>query len=234
MLKQNTAILQGAGFRLRPCHAAQTLRDKPNTPWLEIMPENQLANGDATLQTLDQVRRLYPMSFHSISFTIVGTDPLNTEHIKKIKLLGDRIQASCISGNLSFCTGEWKFINKVSYEADCHILLDVKNVYVNAYDHEFSATEYTNKIEKKRVKQFHLGDYLDKKTHLLDSHSTRIPEEAWTPYQHSVNTLSCQPTLIEWDSDISSLNVLLQEAQRAQSILAEQHYETKCPTDVTA
>jgi uncharacterized protein len=113
---------------------------------------------------------------------------------------------------------EWEFLRAVTEEADCGILLDINNIFVNAFNHRFSAEEYLDAIPVERVVQFHLAGHSDHGTHLLDTHDHPVREEVWALYQRAVRRFGAVSTLIEWDDNIPEFGVLAETAERARRI----------------
>ena len=118
---------------------------------------------------------------------------------------------------------EAEFINAVATTADCNILLDLNNLYVNAYNHNHSLEQNLNTIDLTRVKQIHLAGFEDKGDYLLDAHSREVATPVWELFskfiqRHPRN--AAIPVLLEWDNDIPTLETLLAQAQTAQNILA--------------
>ncbi|MBV8134648.1 MAG: DUF692 domain-containing protein [Deltaproteobacteria bacterium] len=113
---------------------------------------------------------------------------------------------------------EWEFLRAVTEEADCGILLDINNIFVNAFNHRFSAEEYLDAIPVERVVQFHLAGHSDHGTHLLDTHDHPVREEVWTLYERAVRRFGAVSTLIEWDDNIPEFSVLAETAQHARRI----------------
>ena len=113
---------------------------------------------------------------------------------------------------------EWAFISEVVEAADCGMLLDVNNVYVSASNHNFSAEEYLAAIPASRVRQLHLGGHDDRGTHLLDTHGYPVSEPVWSLFEKALKKLGPVPTLVEWDNNLPSLDVLLAEMDKAQRI----------------
>ena len=118
---------------------------------------------------------------------------------------------------------EWEFLVEVATRAGCGILLDINNVYVSATNHEFDANEYLAAIPENLVGEIHLAGFAVNRyqegTILIDNHGARVAEPVWDLYAQTVVRIGQVPTLIEWDSDIPTLDVLLSEANRAQRIL---------------
>jgi uncharacterized protein (UPF0276 family) len=113
---------------------------------------------------------------------------------------------------------EWEFLRAVTEEADCGILLDLNNIFVNAFNHRFSAEEYIDAIPVERVVQFHLAGHSDHGTHLLDTHDHPVREEVWALYERAVQRFGAVSTLIEWDDNIPEFSVLAETAERARRI----------------
>jgi uncharacterized protein (UPF0276 family) len=111
---------------------------------------------------------------------------------------------------------EWEFLSAVADEADCAILLDINNIYVNAFNHGFDAVRYIDSVPAKRVAQFHLAGHSDHGTHLLDTHDHPICSEVWRLYEHAVGRFGRVPTLIEWDDNIPEFEVLAAAADEAR------------------
>ncbi len=123
---------------------------------------------------------------------------------------------------------EWDFINEVVTRSDCKLLLDVNNIYVSAQNHHFDAQDYLLAMPAERVAEIHLAGYEDRGTHLLDSHSRPVTEPVWALFKKAIQHVGDVPVLIEWDNDIPSLERLLQEANKAQSIKSAIFKPEKC------
>jgi uncharacterized protein (UPF0276 family) len=127
---------------------------------------------------------------------------------------------------------EWEFIRTVADEADCAILLDINNIFVNAFNHGFDAVRYVDYVPIERVVQFHLAGHSDHGTYLLDTHDHTIRPEVWELYEHAVGRFGRLPTLIEWDENIPEFEVLTATAdearRRCEGVLAG---EGACDTD---
>lgn len=133
--------------------------------------------------------------------------------------LGQRILIENISSYLTYTHSvlkEWEFVAAVAEEADCGILLDINNVFVNAFNHRFSAKQYIDGMPIERVAQFHLAGHRDCGTHLLDTHDQQIRAEVWQLYEHALRRFGAVPTLIEWDDHIPEFAELQAEVSAAQ------------------
>ena len=139
--------------------------------------------------------------------------------------LGRRILVENPSTYLSFRDAdmpEWDFVREVAEEADCDILFDVNNAYVNATNHGFAVADYIEALPAARVKEIHLAGFEQHDNYLFDTHGDRVHPPVWELYRLSIKRIGPVPTLIEWDTDIPDLEVLLAEAERAQAELEAQ------------
>jgi uncharacterized protein len=112
---------------------------------------------------------------------------------------------------------EWEFLARVADQADCGLLLDVNNVYVSAFNHGFDPRDYIEGIPHERVIQYHLAGHTNHGTHIIDTHSDHVIDEVWDIYAHSVQKSGGRPTLLEWDENIPSFEVVHAEAEKARA-----------------
>jgi uncharacterized protein len=138
--------------------------------------------------------------------------------------LGRQILMENVSSYLQFTQStipEWQFISEVARKTGCGILLDVNNIYVNAINHAFSAQEYLRAIPAAAVQEIHLAGFDDNGHCLIDTHGKKVSDDVWQLYVEAIAMVGNKPTLIEWDTDIPALSVLLDEANHADQILAQ-------------
>jgi len=142
--------------------------------------------------------------------------------------LGRQVLIENVSSYLQF-TGaeltEWEFLNALSRATGCGLLLDVNNVYVSARNHGFDAYEYLAGIPADAVKEIHLAGHSINRFEgaeiLIDTHSTHVCDAVWLLYRSTIERFGPIPTLIEWDTDIPELDVLVAEAHLADSHLEQ-------------
>lgn len=111
---------------------------------------------------------------------------------------------------------EWEFLSAIADEADGAILLDLNNIFVNAFNHQFDAVRYIDFVPVERVVQFHLAGHSDHGTYLLDTHDHPIRPEVWRLYEHAISRFGRLPTLIEWDDNIPEFEILAATAEQAR------------------
>ncbi|TNG01492.1 MAG: DUF692 domain-containing protein [Gammaproteobacteria bacterium] len=135
--------------------------------------------------------------------------------------LGEQIIIENVSSYVEFSHSsktEWQFLNAVIEEADCGLLFDVNNIYVNTINHNQNAEEFIENINSNRIKEIHLAGYEDHGSHLLDTHGYPVHDPVWTLYRLAIESFGNIPTLIEWDTDIPDFRILEEEARKAEII----------------
>ena len=144
--------------------------------------------------------------------------------------LGRQILIENVSSYLEFehsAMPEWDFLREVAARAGCGILLDVNNIYVNAVNHGFDPRRYLDAIPAKDVQEIHLAGHLEKQVEgvelLIDTHDRPVKEAVWELFGYALETLGPKPTLIEWDSALPELAVLLAEAGKAEALMRRHH-----------
>lgn len=90
----------GFGLGLRTQHYSYILEHRPAVDWFEAITEDYLVPGGKPLHYLNRIRENYPLVMHGVSLSIGSCDPLNTEYLKKVKILAEKIQPAWISDHL--------------------------------------------------------------------------------------------------------------------------------------
>jgi len=136
--------------------------------------------------------------------------------------LGQRILLENVSSYLQYEASElseWAFLNAICDEADCDLLLDVNNIYVNSRNHGFDPIEFLDAMPARRIRQIHLAGHSRNGDLLIDTHDQPVPPEVWALYQEAVRRFGAVPTMIERDDHIPELPVLLDELDQARMIV---------------
>jgi uncharacterized protein len=161
---------------------------------------------------------LLPLPYTEESLAHVSARVAQVQDFLQRKILVENV-----SSYLEFSAStmpEWIFVNEVARRAGCGVLLDVNNIYVNATNHGFDAREFIDAIDPAIVGEIHLAGFQDTGDILIDTHGARVHEDVWALYAYAIERLGPVPTLIEWDTDIPALEVLLDEAAHANKVLA--------------
>jgi len=135
--------------------------------------------------------------------------------------LGRQIAVENVSTYLEFPNEmpEWDFVAEVVRRSGCALLLDVNNLYVNAYNHGVDVTRYLAALPAEAVAEYHLAGYEDRGHTLIDTHGAAVHPPVWSLYETALATIGPRPTLIEWDTDIPALAILLAEMRHADTRL---------------
>lgn len=122
---------------------------------------------------------------------------------------------------------EPQFLNKICETSGAKLLLDVNNIYVSAANNGFDPYRYIDNIEQHNIEEVHLAGHAiqtlpNNKPIRIDDHGSAVKPEVWSLYEYLVTRANRGfSTLIEWDNDIPSLETLMGEAQKAESIMEQ-------------
>jgi len=161
------------------------------------------------------INDLLPFPYTEAALSNVVT---RVDHVQE--KLGRRLLVENLSSYLSFSHSEMsegEFLAELSRRTGCGILFDVNNLYVNARNLGVDAEAFIETMPADAVSEYHLAGYSEREGCLVDTHNNPVYPEVWTLYESVLRHIGPRPTLIEWDSDIPALPVLLAEAAQAQS-----------------
>ncbi len=118
---------------------------------------------------------------------------------------------------------EVDFLDALCRRSGCALLLDVNNVYISCRNHRRDPHEFIDRIDGRLCAEIHLAGHTVNRFEdgelLIDTHSRRVAADVWQLFDHAIDRIGARPTLIEWDTDLPELNVLLDEARLADSRL---------------
>lgn len=157
-----------------------------------------------------------------LPFTQEAIDHLVSRIQKVQDFLGRRILLENTSSYISFRHSEmteWEFVSEVCRQADCGLLLDVNNVYVNSVNHGFDPIEYLEALPSERIGQIHLAGHSRQGNLLVDTHDAPICDEVWELFRRVVHRFGKISTMVEWDAKIPAFSKLLMELVKAERIL---------------
>lgn len=119
------------------------------------------------------------------------------------------------------------FLNTLAQRTGCQLLVDVNNLCVNALNAQLRgaagdpldhALRWLDAIAPAHVAELHLAGHVHCGDIVIDDHGSRVVDAVWTLYRHALQRFGAVPTLIEWDTDVPALDVLLDEAERARAV----------------
>ena len=113
---------------------------------------------------------------------------------------------------------EKAFVNAVLEEADCDLLLDVNNTYVNAINHQYDAEDYIRSMPTDRLVYLHMAGHLDEADDLkIDTHGQPIKDQVWKLLETTYQEHGVVPTLLERDFNIPPLAELMSEVDQIRA-----------------
>jgi len=113
---------------------------------------------------------------------------------------------------------ETALLAELARRTGCGILLDINNLYVNAVNFGFDPVARLAELPPDAIGEMHLAGHTAADGCLIDTHGTRVCAEVWALFEEACRRFGPKPTLIEWDTDLPALDVLLDEAATASSI----------------
>ncbi len=154
-----------------------------------------------------------------------------TDHVNQAQdYLKRQLLLENISTYLQFAHStipEYEFMMEVVRRTGCGILLDINNLYVNSINHGWNPQTYLEHLLSPSIFEIHLAGFTKNEFEddaiLIDSHNQRVAKEVWSLYAYAIKIIGPRPTLIEWDKDIPALEVLMEEARKANEILESAH-----------
>lgn len=171
---------------------------------------------------------LLPLPYHEHSLRHV---------VERVRIVQDFLERPLVLENPSSYvefTGstmpEWEFVARLAEETGCGLLLDVNNVFVSAWNHDFDPVEYLRAIPADRVVQMHLAGHTDCGTHRLDTHDGPVIDPVWELYRQAQRQSAGVSTLLEWDARIPDLATVHAEALKARGFLAGDGHRNDCGT----
>ena len=130
---------------------------------------------------------------------------------------------------------ESEFMVAVARRTGCGILCDVNNIFVSAANHGWDAVAYLEALPPTEVKELHLAGHTVKQLSdgaelRIDDHASPVEPAVWALFRQAVLRFGARPTMIEWDSNIPPLEVLVEQADQASAILSQPH-ESRADAD---
>lgn len=141
-------------------------------------------------------------------------------------ILGQRLTLE----NVSYYTApdaemnELEFLTEILQQADCDLLLDVNNVYVNSVNHQYDPKAFLDSLPVERVRYLHVAGHLQLSADLIvDTHGAAVADPVWDLLAHTYTRFGAVPTLLERDFDIPPLADLMQEVAQIRRVAAGAH-----------
>lgn len=176
---------------------------------------------------------LLPIPFNAAALDVLSTNVQQVQDRLRRQLLVENLSAYIqIEGILQGSDrSETDFLNALVQRTGCGLLVDVNNIYVNALNGQLAGRcddplaacmAWLDNIAPSAVGELHLAGHIDIGDMVIDDHGSRVCGDVWQLYHHAQNRFRGRfnqvPALIEWDTDIPPLSVLLDEAALAKSV----------------
>ncbi len=134
---------------------------------------------------------------------------------------------SCYLGFAHSTMTEPEFLSELVRRSGCGLLLDLNNIHVTAHNLRLDAAGWLAGLPGEAITQYHLAGHAvndaDGEPILIDDHGSRVKDSVWDLFSQALDRFGTRPTLIEWDTDIPELAVLLDEAARADRTIGARH-----------
>ena len=166
---------------------------------------------------------LLPIAFNDASLDILCANVARVQ---------DRLQRPVLVENLSAYLSfsddaipEPEFLAALCRRSGCGLLLDVNNLMVNALNAQVAdplahCQAFVDALPAGSVGEIHLAGYCEADGIVIDDHGSRVRPDVWRVFAHALQRFGSVPTLVEWDTALPALEVLLGEAEQASALLA--------------
>ncbi|TIV24732.1 MAG: DUF692 domain-containing protein [Mesorhizobium sp.] len=175
---------------------------------------------------------LLPLRYDEEALAIVARNVETVQGTLKRQVLIENLSAYVAFADSSMSEAE--FLAELVVRTGCGLLLDVNNVQVSAHNLQYDAKAFIDALPAEAIGEIHLAghatNHVGADTVLIDDHGSRVPPVVWALYQHAIDRLGPRPTLIEWDTDVPILDVLLGEAMWADMLTASLMFSRKQAT----
>jgi len=115
--------------------------------------------------------------------------------------------------------GEAEFVRAVLEEADCWLLLDVNNIYVNSENHGYDAIDFLRTMPARRIAYLHVaGHFVEPDGLIIDTHGMPVIDPVWELLKETYATFGVFPTLLERDFNVPELTELLTEVETIRGL----------------
>ena len=176
---------------------------------------------------------LLPVAFNKAALDVMCTNVQQVQDRLKRPLLVENLSAY-----VSFKSSdreETTFLSELVQRTGCGLLVDVNNIYVNALNERIAGSsadpvtaclQWLDRIPAAAVGELHVAGHVNCGDIVIDDHGSRVCDEVWQIYRYAQQRFGGAPALIEWDTDIPRLQVLLDEAANLSAMAAAPSLES--------
>ena len=156
---------------------------------------------------------LLPLPYTREALNLVADRVQRVQERLRRRILVENVSTYVFAEESEMCEAE--LLAELARRTGCGVLLDVNNLYVNQVNHGADALAQMQVLAPASVEEIHLAGHLASEHGLIDHHGDRVAEPVWGLYESALKRFGPVPTLIEWDTDVPELGVLLEEAAKA-------------------
>lgn len=192
------------------CNKLETVINETNCHWF---------SDHISLTKIEniEVGHLMPISFNEENIELI---------VSKVKSLTKRISKPFLLENITYYykipnsnIAEEDFITQILNRADCGMLLDLNNLYLNSLNHCYDPYEFLNKLPLERVVEIHLAGGSYKENMHVDTHANAISKEVWELFDYVAKFVPFRGVVIERDANFEPFSGIIEEVKFAKSIL---------------
>ena len=191
---------------------------------IRVSDHASFARGQVAGQNI-HAADLLPIPFNDAALNVLCANVQRVQERLKRQLLVENLSAYIRFGSSD--QPETDFLNALVRRTGCGLLVDVNNIYVNALNEQLAGRcadplaaclQWLDNIAPASVGELHLAGHVALDGIVVDDHGSRVCEAVWQIYRHAQKCFGNVPALIEWDTDVPTLAVLLDEAALAKSV----------------
>jgi uncharacterized protein (UPF0276 family) len=172
---------------------------------------------------------LLPLRYDEQALVVVAANISRLQDALQRRVFIENLSAYIAFENSTMSEAE--FLAELVRLTDCGLLLDVNNVYVSACNLGFDAMAFIDLLPAHAIGEIHLAGHAVNEVEgdvvLIDDHGSRVPPAVWSLYSYALRRIGPRPTLIEWDTDVPELDVLLGEAMWADMLAQSIAFENR-------
>lgn len=166
---------------------------------------------------------LLPIPFNEESLLLMSENVKYVQQIMERQILVENLSAYITPPGSTL--SEVHFLGQLCKKSGCKLLIDLNNLMVNAFNQHIQcplaqAKAWLDQIPPEYVGELHLAGCtpVEQGSIMIDDHAQAVSDEVWALYEYAISQFGAIPTLIEWDLDLPSWQVLIEEAQKAKQV----------------
>jgi uncharacterized protein (UPF0276 family) len=214
----------GSASGIDPWHLEQLARLVERIEPVRVSDHACFARGTLASGRDVHAADLLPIPFNAAALSVMCANLQRVQDRLKRPLLVENLSAYISFNNSD--REETTFLTELAARSGCGLLVDVNNMYVNALNERLaggtadavaSCLQWLDQIPLHAVGELHVAGHVNCGDVVIDDHGSRVCSEVWQIYRHAQQRFGSVPALVEWDTDIPPLAILLGEADKARA-----------------